>query len=268
MLESTFSDLNGLDPQRWAGELAVNSETLFENWVLSMSSEARDFIALFAGAKKTTIQQLASRLEARKLNKFFARRVFEEYEYTGIATRVDQELVATNSLFWEYVKVVAGEDPPAAATEDVWALIEETELALRQLVLKRLKEKFGGSAYDKMKNILGDKAWDVIQVTLQKSQAQYRFARGPSQRDLMSCMYLGQLGTLMINGTTWDMFKASFRDKRELEDKLACVMPVRNDRAHFCSVPQKELDRCRIACDDLLAIAEREVEANSLLSAG
>ena len=38
-------------------------------------------------------------------------------------------------------------------------------------------------------------------------------------------------------------------------------MPVRNDRARFTSVPEKEADRCRIACDDLVAIAERALEA-------
>jgi hypothetical protein len=52
-----------------------------------------------------------------------------------------------------------------------------------------------------------------------------------------------------------------FRDKRELEDMTNAIMPVRNDRAHFSTVPSKELERCRIACDDLLVISERELDA-------
>jgi len=189
-----------------------------------------------------------------------ARRVFEEYEYTGIATREDGNLISCNSLFWDYAKAFNVAEPRAADAETVWLLIERTELALRQLVLYRLKEIFGETVEKKMKGILGDKAWDQIVATREKSKSQYRYTRESSQRDLMSCMYLGQLGMLMTNSATWSYFKISFRDKRELEDKLACIMPVRNDRAHFTSVPVKELDRCRIACDDLLTIAERELD--------
>ncbi len=110
---------------------------------------------------------------------------------------------------------------------------------------------------DRMKQILGEKAWDKIIATQEKSKVQYKYTRETSQRDVMSCMYLGQLGMLMTNGATWELFRHCFRDKRELEDRLSCVMPVRNYRAHFTSVPAKELDRCRIACDDLLTIVER-----------
>ncbi|MGB3070458.1 MAG: AAA family ATPase [Ottowia sp.] len=242
-----------------AAEVATSSESLFENWVLSMSPEARLLASNFFTAGRISLQTLAARLQKNGLNKFLARRVFDEYEYTGIAIREGDELAAVNPLFWNYLRVLDPGEGEAVPHESVWSLIEQTELALRELVLKRLREKFGESAYDQMKKILGEKAWDKIQETLQKSQLQYRFVREPARRDLMSCMYLGQLGSLMINGSTWDLFKAGYRDKRELEDKLAAVMPVRNDRAHFCSVPEKELDRCRIACDDLLAIAERDL---------
>jgi len=65
----------------------------------------------------------------------------------------------------------------------------------------------------------------------------------------------------MLWGPAWDMFKGFFRDKRQLEDLLNAIKPVRNDLAHFRAVPAKELDRCRIAADDLVAILEREVES-------
>lgn len=266
LLERTFSDQTKLEPKIWAPEIAGDSETLFENWILSMSTEARDFVSNFAETRATSIQMLAARLDARGFNKFLTRRVFEEYEYTGIAQRVGDELIAINSLFWNYIKIVAIDEPQSVAKEGVWSLIEETELALRQLVLSRFISKFGNSAYDRMQKILGDKAWDQVNATLEKSKTQYPYARQSSQRDLMSCMYLGQLGALMTNGATWEMFKTSFRDKRELEDKLAYITPVRNDRAHFSLVPEKELDRCRIACDDLLAIAERELDSSRATS--
>lgn len=53
-------------------------------------------------------------------------------------------------------------------------------------------------------------------------------------------------------GLAWKLFQPAFRDKRELDDLLKCVIPVRNDLAHFRRVPAKELDRCRLAADDLL----------------
>jgi hypothetical protein len=66
--------------------------------------------------------------------------------------------------------------------------------------------------------------------------------------------YLGQLGDLMISNASWHLFQTLFRDKRELQDMLSDIMPVRNDFAHFRTVPDRELDRCRIRCEDLLAI--------------
>ncbi|MCC5619612.1 hypothetical protein LC605_32115 [Nostoc sp. CHAB 5836] len=260
LVERAFAGIHASEPDSFAGELASNSEVLFENWILVMSPEARELIAYFATTKSITVPQLADRLAKRNLNKYLARRVFDEYEYTGIGLRVGDELIACNSLFWDYAQVFKVEDVRASDAETVWSLIERTELALRQLVLQRLNTRFGQTTDDRMRKVLGDKSWEQIVATQEKSKHQYRYARESSQRDLMSCMYLGQLGMLMTNGATWDLFKNSFRDKRELEDKLACIMPVRNDRAHFTPVPSKELDRCRIACDDLLTIAERELD--------
>lgn len=265
LVERAVSDHPPQDLGVLVAELASDNEALFENWVLSMSPEARDLLAYFATTKSIRMPLLAERLATRNLNKFLARRVFDEYEYTGIATREGDKVVACNSLFWDYAGAFTVVEPRASDAEAVWSLIERTELALRQLVQHRLNAKFAEGANDRMRRILSEKAWEQIIATQEKSKAQYRYAREPGQRDVMSCMYLGQLGMLMTNGATWDLFKRSFRDKRELEDKLACIMPVRNDRAHFTPVPSKELDRCRIACDDLLTIAERELDeiANS-----
>jgi hypothetical protein len=66
--------------------------------------------------------------------------------------------------------------------------------------------------------------------------------------------YLGQLAQLMVSNDAWELFRAPFKDKRHLEDIVKAIAPVRNDRAHFRQVPAKELQRCQIACDDLLAL--------------
>ena len=74
----------------------------------------------------------------------------------------------------------------------------------------------------------------------------------------MDCMYLGHLGTLIEHNSAWVLFKDLFRDKRQFQDILKAITPVRNRRAHFVEVPEKELERCRINCDDLLVIVEQQ----------
>ena len=169
LLESTLSDHASLDPNLWVSELAGNSEALFENWILSMSPEARDFTSFFVRTKRISIQALAGWLESKGLNKFFARRVFDEYEYSGIAKRCGDELKALNPLFWDYVAVVTSDEVNSARQENVWSVIEETELSLRQLILDKFKAKFGDTSHNRMKAILGDKTWEQITSIQAKS---------------------------------------------------------------------------------------------------
>lgn len=77
---------------------------------------------------------------------------------------------------------------------------------------------------------------------------------------MLEFAYLGQLGDLMKSGKSWALFRDMYRDTRELEDMLRDVNPVRNEFAHFRSVPNRELDRCRIRCEDLLAIIAKRVQ--------
>lgn len=72
-------------------------------------------------------------------------------------------------------------------------------------------------------------------------------------------MYLGQLVQLIVYRDAWDLFKHLFRDKRQLEDILADVSPVRNDHAHFRRLPPRELLRCQLRCEDLLYLIEEEI---------
>ncbi len=82
-------------------------------------------------------------------------------------------------------------------------------------------------------------------------------SRESRETPILDCLYLGQLGQLMLSNESWHLFKHLFRDKRELQDLLGAVSPVRNDCAHFRNVPDKELSRCAVACDDILAIVAR-----------
>lgn len=249
-----------LDWEEIAQSISHQSLSLFENWATSFSAEARFIAEYLIASRKTNLRESVVKVEARGLNKFFVSRAFDELQYSGVAIKTGDSLIPVGTIFWSYFSDFQPDDHvniDAHADRDVWHLVEETELAMREIIKKKFEQKFGLQAENRMAKILGEKAWGEILAMQKKSSTQYKYSRQVNSRELMSCMYIGQLGMLMTNGLAWDLFKTSYRDKRELEDKLSAVMPVRNDRAHFNTVPKKELDRCRIACDDLLAIAER-----------
>jgi hypothetical protein len=148
--------------------------------------------------------------------------------------------------------------PAESGTEQerpVWELIEQVEITLRRIVRERFDSQWGrGKADAMMRRALGDESWSRVLDNQAKGVGAYRYSRDDVQGDVLDFTYIGQLGTLITWGTSWALFKDLFRDKRELEDMLSDIAPVRNDRAHFRSVPHRELDRCRLRCDDLLAI--------------
>ena len=71
---------------------------------------------------------------------------------------------------------------------------------------------------------------------------------------ILNFAYVGQLKVLMFDGAVWPTFRTNFRDKRQFEEMIADIIPVRNDQAHFRTVPERELQRCRLRCEDLLVL--------------
>ena len=69
--------------------------------------------------------------------------------------------------------------------------------------------------------------------------------------DFLDYSYLGQLMHLMLATDAWAIYGGPFDDKRHLQDLMKAIVPVRNDTAHFRSVPEKELQRCKVAVSDL-----------------
>src|SRR5207248_1514681 len=94
-----------------------------------------------------------------------------------------------------------------------------------------------------------------------KSARSYRYTSHTPDGDLLHFAYFGQLSQLMLSNKAWDMFKPMFRDKRELEDITAEIIPVRNDTAHFRSLPSREAERCRLRCQDLVSVLQRHYPA-------
>lgn len=79
---------------------------------------------------------------------------------------------------------------------------------------------------------------------------------GQIEADLLDYFYLGQLVTTLLSNELWVDVKPLFKEKDRLQQMVAAISRVRNDRAHFRAVPEKELQRCALACDDLLAIIQ------------
>jgi hypothetical protein len=108
-----------------------------------------------------------------------------------------------------------------------------------------------------MQKILGREAWATVERNREKYARQYKTSQPAANLDILDFCYLGQLIQLATANEAWDLFRTPFRDKRELEDRASAIIPVRNDQAHFRAVPAKELDRCRIAVDDLTLLLSR-----------
>lgn len=143
----------------------------------------------------------------------------------------------------------------ADATPDeriVWPKVQAVEHSLRALVRRKYEAEWGSQANGQMSAGLGQVAMAMIEQNRAKHLASYAHSIAPDAADLLDYCYLGQLGQLMMSNAAWKLFMAAFRDRRELEDLLKAIVPVRNDLAHFRRVPAIELDRCRIAANDLL----------------
>jgi hypothetical protein len=96
-------------------------------------------------------------------------------------------------------------------------------------------------------------------VRRQRNRASYiaKYGEEGKHDPVLDFAYLGQLSQLMVANQAWELFRSAFSDKRQLEDLCKAIVPVRNDRAHFRSVPDQELLRCRVATTDLAKALKR-----------
>jgi hypothetical protein len=137
----------------------------------------------------------------------------------------------------------------SAEEQTVWKMIERIELDLRALVRRKYQEKWNEASDLRMREVLGESAWR----TIEQNKASYfgKYGEGSKHDPVLDFASFGQLCQLMVANRAWELFRSAFRDKRELEDLCKAIVPVRNDRAHFRSVPNQELLRCAVATVDL-----------------
>lgn len=236
-------------------DLQSRYSQLFSIWRGRLSTEARIIHDGLVTHGSMTRRQIAEMLAERGCDPFKSDRAREELEFTGIAAEEYKVLRAANAVYRTAVADFVIEPAGSPDEEETWSLIRELEVALRGLVWTKYASRWGDGAESKLQSALGEKAWSrILENRAQSGYKNGRLATPPEP--ILSFAYLGQLGALVIWGPAWDMFKGMFRDKREVEDLLRGITPVRNDVAHFRAVPAKELARCRVAADDFISMIE------------
>ena len=252
-------------PEQFEMDFMPQIAWLFQHWCRCFTREADLVLDFFSSKDELRLREIANLLEQNGYNRFLSDLVWIELQYTGIAIERDHSILTKMSrAFWRYRGKFDTTTSGSAGTKDAWKMIEEAEISLRGFVKSRFEGKWGDKSLQTMKRILGTGAWAKLESIRGRSDRYYPYARNKIQRDIMECMYLGQLGNLMLDNSAWPLFRNAFRDKRQLQDILAAITPVRNDRGHFVSVDDKELRRCEINCDDLSVIIEKELERSTI----
>jgi len=228
--------------------------SLLRIWALSLSSEARHIQDFLLAEGRIKCEEIPARLQRQGFDRYRGDRTIEELMFSGIARRDVEYIVLTNEIYAAFARAHAANQPGTEDERSAWATIEQLELVLRRLVRTRYGERWSAEADSRIAKVIGAKSWATILDNKAKAARSYRFSSHTPDSDSLHYAYLGQLSQLVAANQAWDMFAHMFRDKRELDDMIADIMPVRNDSAHFRSVPERELVRCKLRCQDLLYI--------------
>ena len=171
-----------------------------------------------------------------------------------VSTRWTSDTAASALMALSSADGAVAEVPKFAEADEkrAWSLIEDVELQLRARVLAAARTKWGDHAERSIVGLLGENQRTALEGLRTKHKAAYPLSTEKPATTLLDYFYLGQLVEVMLTNDLWGEFKAIFREKDALQRLVAPVSKVRNDRAHFRAVPDKELQRCIIACDDLL----------------
>ncbi len=110
--------------------------------------------------------------------------------------------------------------------------------------------KWGTAADARITKLLSATEQTDLQAHKAKHLAAYPLSPGQNAADLLDYFYLGQLVAVLLSNELWVEVKPLFKEKDHLQRRVATVSKVRNDRAHFRPVPEKERQRCVLECDD------------------
>ena len=234
--------------------LRAKHSSLLRVWAMALSKEARLIQDFLLSQGSMECEEIPSRLEHQGFDRYRGDRVIEELLFSGIAHKNETLLLLSNRVYAAFASAHILSKTGNENERSVWAAIEQLEILLRSLVRLKYNERWTINSDIRIGTTLGEENWKKIIRNISKTAQSYKFTSYTPDSDVLNYVYLGQLSQLMVVREAWDMFSNLFRDKRELEDMIADIMPVRNDSAHFRTVPERELLRCKLRCEDLLHI--------------
>jgi hypothetical protein len=136
--------------------------------------------------------------------------------------------------------------------EEVWRNIAETERALRGVVRDVYVARFPNAAATKIEEALPELERAGLTRALRARPA------GADPLSVVDYLYLGQLSALLFPNDIWQaarMRLGGAQDgKKQLQDALKDISPVRNEIAHVREVERDRLLRANLACKDVLAM--------------
>ncbi|MFT2230604.1 AAA family ATPase [Klebsiella pneumoniae] len=247
---------------------------LLRLWAVALSKQARAVHDVLAVNDKIPNSQVVSIFKDHGWDPMLSEKAIDEILFTGIGKYENGFLSAINEVYWGYIKeyIFVDEVPPAphndmndGPTHDaIWSLIESAEISLRSYVRYIYEKTFGVAVQAKIEQALGGAAFKKVQGNVVKSNARYKYTPRDQILGIFDGLYLGQLGQLMLWRDAWAAFSHLAQDKRELEIMLAPINAVRTDKAHFYSVPIRELIRCKLHCEDLIYLIDQHSPKNTL----
>jgi hypothetical protein len=244
--------------------LRLERSELFQVWVNSLTHEGRVIHDALLNRGSLNDNELIEELRRNSLPVHRYDRAAEELQYVGLARRESSDLMSCNRVYSELARLFVRPQVGSDLERTVWSLVEQTEVGLRKMVRVAFEGHWRNQADDMIHSALGDQSWAVILANREKYAKAYpRNQQTTDASDVLDFAYLGQLGQLITWNKAWGLFRVLFKDKREFEDMIHDIVPVRNDSAHFRTVPELELNRCRVRCVDLLAIIEMRRDPTS-----
>lgn len=247
---------------------------LFKLWNSNLSTQAKVIHNKLFVKKQLTLNEIFEVFKSNKWDPVLAEKSIDELVFTGIANFDDNALNLCNELYWDFISrfllddhhtfILNNNDRHSSLRENTWKAIERAEIALRTYISLTYKEKFHNTVNEKIRLALGTDSYNKIISNVTKSNNRYKYTKRQAELDIFDGLYLTQLGQLMSWNVSWPYFSHLFKDKRELDSILAPIYAVRTDEAHFYDVPHRELERCKLHCEDLLFILEKNIQESSI----
>jgi AAA+ ATPase superfamily predicted ATPase len=150
---------------------------------------------------------------------------------------------------------------PKGLREEVWKLIETVELGLRQFIAKVMREKVGQDweQFLAKRHPALYESWITIQERHRRSFKRYGSAR-EQKETILDYSFINDLGSLIA--ADWEFYRhlldfgrsSSKENKRYWAEIIEAITKVRNALAHHRFVPENELKRAEVFCNDIIVV--------------